>query len=156
MNRIIDTNVAITANGRDTHASDECQLECINALIDIVNKCTVYLDDQNLIFEEYRKNLKFVGSPGTGDMFFKHIFDNLGNQTKCRIVSITPENSSFAEFPDDINLKNFDIDDHKFVAVAIASGDNPSIVNAVDSDWKNHKEALQSHGIKVIQLCKHG
>jgi hypothetical protein len=43
---------------------------------------------------------------------------------------------------------------HAFiVAVAVASGESPPILNAVDSDWWNHREALVESGFVVDFLC---
>ena len=47
----------------------------------------------------------------------------------------------------------FDRDDRKFVAVALASGTSPPIVNASDRDWWEHREVLQVHGIEILFLC---
>ena len=58
MNRVIDTNVAIAANGRNTHASDSCQYRCIELLEEICNKSSkyrIFLDSNGLIFEEYSR-----------------------------------------------------------------------------------------------------
>ena len=75
-------------------------------------------------------------------------------QAAVRQVTITPhEQRGFEEFPDDPELARFDRDDRKFVAVALASGTSPPIVNASDRDWWEHREALQVHGIEILFLC---
>lgn len=43
--------------------------------------------------------------------------------------------------------------DRQFVAVAIASPDRPTVLNAVDSDWWNHRGALERYGVVVDFLC---
>lgn len=79
----------------------------------------------------------------------------IGESDSVRTVAIHPIQSgeSFAEFPADANLAGFDRADRKFVAVALASGDSPPIVNATDSDWWLFREALQRHGVQVEFLC---
>ena len=57
------------------------------------------------------------------------------------------------EFPDDEDLKKFDMSDRKFVAVAIKSEFNAIIFNATDSDWWNYKKAFKKHGIEIKFLC---
>jgi hypothetical protein len=50
-------------------------------------------------------------------------------------------------------LSSFDPSDQKFAAVAIASGENPDVLNAVDSDWWIHRVALAASGVRVTFLC---
>lgn len=57
------------------------------------------------------------------------------------------------DFPDDEMLAGFDRDDRKFVAVAIASGESPPILNASDTDWHDHRQALSRHGVAVEFVC---
>jgi len=107
-----------------------------------------------LILGEYRRNLSPSGQPGSGDAFFKWLWNNQGNHDHCRRVNITPhDNRGFAEFPDDPELEPFDNDDRKFVAVALASHNAPPILNATDSDWWEHRVALEGHGIRIKSLC---
>ncbi|HSU82609.1 MAG TPA: hypothetical protein VLR69_09330, partial [Thermoanaerobaculia bacterium] len=53
----------------------------------------------------------------------------------------------------DPDLAAFDPSDRKFVAVAVASGEQPEILNASDTDWWHHREALSRHGVEVRFLC---
>jgi hypothetical protein len=46
-----------------------------------------------------------------------------------------------------------DLSDRKFVAVALASGSAPDLLNAVDSDWAEYYPALTRHGIRLTFLC---
>ena len=59
----------------------------------------------------------------------------------------------FDEFPDLEALSTFDRSDQTFVAVAVASGGSPPILNAVDSDWWQHRGALAAAGITCEFLC---
>ena len=70
---VIDTNVPIAANGRNTHADEQCQLNCINFLDEIRTKSIVLLDNEDFLFDEYKKYLSFHGEPGVGDKFFKYL-----------------------------------------------------------------------------------
>ncbi len=151
---IVDTNVAVVANGFAQQASDECVERCIAELERVVNGCVVVLDSDGLILDEYQKTLSFSGHPGMGDSFFKWLFFNQANPEHCRKVAVTPHTDhGFAEFPDDSALANFDRDDRKFVAVALSSKTNPPILNASDTDWWNYRNVLDRHGIKVSFLC---
>lgn len=42
---VVDTNVAIVANGRDTHAGARCQLECVRELRALERHGVVVLDE---------------------------------------------------------------------------------------------------------------
>ncbi|MBI5178403.1 MAG: hypothetical protein HZA04_04000 [Nitrospinae bacterium] len=153
---VIDTNVLVVASERNEQASKTCILTCISTLRGIRENNVVIVDDGQRIFSEYFGKLSFSGQPGVGDSFFKWLFDNQGNERHCHFVSITPRQKDaddFVEFPNDISLGKFDRADRKFVAVAIASKNNPPIYNACDTDWHHFDDALKKHRVKVVQLC---
>ena len=107
-----------------------------------------------MILDEYRRNLNPSGQPGLGDFFFKWVWERQADERHCRIVDVTPNDERvFDEFPDDPRLSNFDRDDRKFVAVAIASGTAPKILNASDTDWWIHRQELGRHGVEIEFLC---
>ena len=151
----MDTNVAIVANGRETPQADEdCIHKCIVQLSRIRDTYCLLLDDDNLILTEYRRHLHPSGEPGPGDAFFKWLFENQARQEYCRIVPVHPHpDREFEEFPEDPDLNTFDRDDRKFVAVAVASGTSPRVLNASDTDWWPHRQALQRHDVEVVFLC---
>ena len=60
---VIDTNVAVVANGRAKQADWDCVLACLDAL-DGVRRSLVVLNDKNRILDEYRKHLSARGQPG--------------------------------------------------------------------------------------------
>ncbi len=150
---VVDTNVAVVANGRNTHASEACQLRCITKLQEVVNASQIVIDDKGHILNEYHNRLNFNGQPGVGDFFYKHIFNNQGVLKKVRLVTITPMNSSYKEFPSAAALNKFDNDDRKFVAAALQSNPASVILNAVDTDWAKFHNQLASHGVKIDYLC---
>lgn len=153
---LIDTNVAVTANRGATHASPDCVLSCIRALKDLRETKRILVDQLGFIMREYRRHLAPAGQPGTGDMFFKWLWDNQGNPQLCRHVVVTVNGNpdrSFEEFPDDMELSRFDRSDRIFVAVALASRESPPILNATDSDWTAFERQLANHGVRVQFLC---
>jgi hypothetical protein len=151
----MDTNVAVVANGRAPQAGNQCVETCITTLVEMRDHHRVLLDDQGLILEEYRRHLSPSGQPGPGDAFFKWLWDNQGHLDHCRQIPITPVRGarSFEEFPEDPDLARFDREDRKFVAVAIASEEQPPILNASDTDWWYHRAALKRHGVGIRFLC---
>jgi hypothetical protein len=150
---VVDTNVAIVANGRADQAGPSCVLACVNALLDVVRRRRVIVDDGR-IFGEYIRNLSMSGQPGVGDAFFKWIWDQQADPVCCTRVELTPhEQRGFEAFPDDAALTGFDAADRKFVAVAIASGESPPILNAADTDWWLFRKPLSRYGVTVEFLC---
>lgn len=153
---VVETNVLVVANEKSEQAGPECILACVKALEEIKQKRITLLDSGMLIFSEYKRYAKFAGHPGLGDSFFKWLWTNQANPKHCLIVDITPSTEApddFEEFPNDPSLSSFDRSDRKFVAVALASGRKSHIVNAADTDWWHHKEALMKHGVTVEFLC---
>ena len=152
---VVDTNVPIVANGRTPQAGPSCVLACIDALDDLRLHQKIVLDNLGRILDEYRNNLSAKGQPGVGHVFFKWVWQNQGNTAHCEMVEIHPRSNGedYEEFPDDPELARFDRSDRKFVAVALASGSQPPILNAVDSDWWVYQEPLRKHGVKIEFLC---
>ena len=149
---VVDTNVAIAANGRGTHADTSCRLTCVRKLSSLVTRVTetVAIDDGNLILDEYRKHLNFSGSPGVGDVFFKHVFDHQYQGRRVRIIRVTPtgdDRRGFEELPEN----TFDRSDRKFLAVAVAA--DAVVLNATDSDWGEQQALMDGLGVKVDELC---
>lgn len=153
MSVVLDTNVLVVANGRHEPAQERCVGACIDAL-DRVRHDSVVIDDGQLILDEYRKHCSFSGQPGLGDAFFKWLWSRQADPRYCRRVQITPHaKRGFAEFPADKRLKAFDRDDRKFVAVALAAGDAPPVLNASDTDWWHARAVLGAHGVTITFLC---
>lgn len=153
---IVDTNVAVVANGRSRQANPECVLACVDVLVHIQNSERVVFDLGYRIIDEYRRRLSPSGQPGVGDAFFKWVWQNQANPECCEVVEIHTRPGSvedYEEFPDDSEFTGFDPSDRKFVAVSRASPSQPPILNAVDSDWLPYHEAFARHGVQVTFLC---
>ena len=152
---VVDTNVLVVSNGKSPQASAACVAACINALVDTVRESVVSIDSLGLILEEYaNQGLSHSGQPGVGDYFFKWLFDNQWNVARCERVEITEHAArGFEEFPEVAELQAFDRSDRKFVAVALASANDPEILNAVDSDWWDFRVALAAAGVRIRFLC---
>ena len=150
---VVDTNVVIAANGRQTHADPQCRLACIDKLTEIVERELVVIDDldgKSSIIEEYSRHANWAGSPGVGDMFFKHVFNNQHVKKHVLRFFVTPlkdENRGFEELPPN----SFDQSDRKFLAVAVVA--KATVLNATDSDWEEHGDLMKKLKAKVIQLC---
>lgn len=150
---VVDVNVPIVANGGAIQADLDCQDACVNALQMIVGSGMLVLDDQMRILDEYLKHLSPSGQPGIGDAFMRWIWEHQAVAERCEQVRLTHCAAGFKEFPEDPKLSKFDLSDRVYVAVAIASHNAPQVLNAVDSDWWEHREALSHHGIRIGFLC---
>ena len=151
---IVDTNVAVVANGEWGEDYKECEESCIARLERVMRGETkLVLDENRLIIDEYSRNL-YPKHADVGDRFLRWILRYM--HSRCELVSITPvENSEteFEEFPSDPALKGFHSKDRKFVAVALAHPQRPPILEALDSGWLNFRDALSRHGVEVEFIC---
>lgn len=151
---VMDTNVAVVANGEAPHTGPDCVTACIGRIKSIQKGEAVLVDDSGIIFQEYRRRLRPRGEPGIGHQFFLWLIDHLGDETRCRQVPVTPDpERGFVEFPDSESLRDFDRDDRVFVAVAMASGVRPPVLNASDRDWWDSREALAREGVEIEFVC---
>ena len=147
---VVDTNVAIVANSRDTHADVACQLACITKLGRIVGQDVVALDETGYILDEYRAYLSHSGQPGVGDAFFKYVFDHQYQDLRVRRILVTPSDDDrrgFEELPEN----SFDRSDRVFLAVALVG--EAIVLNATDSDWHEHAALMDELDVEVEQLC---
>ena len=158
MKVIVDTNVPLVANGKADQASEDCVETCIDRLMQITEgDVKLVLDDDRRIIGEYRNKLDPGGFPGVGDAFLKWVEINWANPQQCDLVSITPIDGSeedFREFPTDPTLADFDPDDRKFIAVALAHSEKPPILQAVDSAWWTYRDTLRQNGVTVEFICE--
>jgi hypothetical protein len=159
---IIDTNILITANDRETLQGRETPqvdvsgvLKCQQFLRDVMETMTVSLDSDYEIMIEYQNKNHIMGRPGLGDYFLKYLSDNIGYADRCELVDIPKHtNGDYVVFDEHPGLKAVDPSDQKFVAVYLVCGHENAIYNACDSDWQEQSEVLQSSNVKVIELLK--
>lgn len=153
MKYVVDTNVAVAANGRDTHASNKCQVACIEFLQKLTDKKSslkIVVDDKEQVLDEYKCYLNYKGSPGVGDLFYKYLHDHQYSSTKVRRISITPINDNTRGF-DELPANTMDPSDRKFLALAVA--DSARVANALDSDWMEQNVLMGMLGVIVRELC---
>lgn len=155
---VVDTNVAVTANGGAPQASCVCEDACRQALWRITQgRSRLALDETDIAFGEYRKRLSLSGQHGVGDAFMKWVHDNRWNPSHCEQVEVTLLSGGgwrrFEEVPDDDDLRRFDRSDQVYVAISRACDARPQVLNAVDADWWEHEDVLARHGVKVKHVC---
>ena len=150
MTLVVDTNVAVVANGRDTHADLRCQLACVEKLTSVKDDAIVVaVDCKGEILAEYARRLKHSGAPGVGDAFFKYVRDNQYWADRIRRVQVTSTDDcrGFEELPPN----KLDPSDQKFLAVAVVT--RATILNATESDWHEQAPLLEELDVEVRQLC---
>jgi hypothetical protein len=153
---VVDTNVAVVANGNSAQASPTCVWTCTVRLHELTENGRLVIDDRWLILKEYMANLRSSGQPGNGDAFLKWVLTNYTNPDRCELVTITPTNeerTNFNEFPVTPGLADFHDEDRKFVAVTMAHPAHPPILQAVDTEWWNLRDQLTEAGVTVEFLC---
>ena len=150
---VVDTNVLVIANDPFHETGPDCVEACVRELKRTQAGRRLLLDWSWKILSEYRDGVTLGGQGGVGTEFFKSAAAQTGVQV--RHVHITPHpERGFSEFPDDPALETFDKSDRKFVAVALASGEDPPILHATDRGWKRHRGPLVRHGVLARPLCR--
>ncbi len=155
MRRVVDTNIAIVANGRTDEArgsrqpSVDCRLAAVEFLDALLRHGRIVVDSDGELQSEYRRHLNPRGEPGVGDRFYREVLNRAG-RIDLFILAVRPD-GSYAAFPDDPALDGFDRSDRKFAAVARLS--KAPVANSVDSDWLDYRAAPAAHGIAVDVGC---
>lgn len=152
---VVDTNVAIVANGRSdpTDArppSITCRKAAVKFLIELVDKGRVLLDLDGAIQAEYRNHLKPSGAPGVGDRFYQEVLHSAPKLVE-RVDLPKRHDGEYEDLPQALIDVGFDPSDRKFAALACKEG--VSVHNATDSDWINDHVTLAIAGIQVENLC---
>lgn len=154
---VIDTNVAVTANGENDAAGPKCVVASARALQAVIASGHLFIDHSGLILLEYRKYLRARGEPGPGDVFLKWLLTHEWGETRVTRVVITPkrENAAeFAELPTPSDGTVYDSSDLKFLAVAAAHPEHPPILQALDSKWWGWRKALSDASVTIYFLCE--
>ena len=154
---VVDTNVAIAANGESDkegkRPDPECQSACRAKLRQVVDAGTVAIDHKFAILREYQKRLSDrsgrPGEPKPGDVFLKSV---LGSSCRVRRVEVhAAEDNSWGL--EALRHSSFDPSDRKFLAVAVAA--RGVVVNATDSDWRENGTLMERLGVEVQEVCPH-
>jgi hypothetical protein len=152
---VVDTNVAIVANGRpdpeDTRPPTvECRKAAVIFLSDLVRMGTVLLDNEGAIQAEYRRHLNPSGAPGVGDRFFQEVLHSSPKLVERVGLPKRPD-GEYEDLPQALIDVGFDPSDRKFAA--LAHKENVTVHNATDSDWIKDAIVLAGAGIQVVNLC---
>lgn len=153
---VIDTNVAVTANGANDDAPPDCVAASARALRAVMRKGHVFLDADRRILKEYTDNLSARGEPGPGNAFLKWLLTNEWDERRVTRVEITPkagDEEDYEELPPPPEGIVYDPSDRKFLAVAAAHEEHPPVLQSCDSKWWGWREALAAIGVTIHFLC---
>ena len=161
---VIDTNVILVAKGISPQAWRTCITACQERLDQIIEGPEkIVIDDKRAILGEYIGYLEDDDSTTEARInghFLEWFIRNYENSEECVQVTITPtqDGRGFEEFPNDPALSDFDPDDQKFIAVAVAYENvyeqKAPILQAVDSQWYGFREILVENGLIVEFICE--
>lgn len=148
---VVDTNVLVAANGRDTHVDIACQLRCVEELTRLKREEVVCVDDKGLITREYERRAAHKGQAMSGTAFVKYVWQQMCDSNRVRLIPVEPRDAEGRDFRDPVLPANNLKKDAKFLAVAVKG--NAAIVNAADSDWAEHRNLTDRLAVEVRQLC---
>ncbi len=140
----------------NTGAPDDCVAASARALWQVMNRCHLYIDNRGSILSEYRRHLSAKGQPGPGDAFLKWLLTHEWGNDRVIRVEITPKAGdcdAFEELPAPSDGTVYDPSDCKFLAVAAAHPNHPSILQSFDSKWWGWQQSLEKIGVSIHFLC---
>jgi len=149
---IVDTNVAIVANGQNDDVVVSCVDACKEFIVAAREQHVLLLDDGDAIRQEYAGALKQSRPFALGALFLHHIYQNQFNPARVRRVTLLARaDGQYADLPQSLIDAGFDPSDRKFAALGCKEG--VPVHNATDSDWIEHAATLAAEGIEVEHLC---
>ena len=131
-----------------------CWVGCLQVLRLLENGQRLAVDADDAIVNEYLGTLRACAEPGLATKLAHRLFRMRRDSATCHLVAITPVDNppgSYAEIPP--SLQDFDLDDQKFLAVALAEGDTPPVFAALDREWWNRRVDLAAVGLDVQFVC---
>jgi hypothetical protein len=149
MHFVVDENVLVVANGRDTHSGKDCILAAIDFLTSCSEDMALVLDDLGEVITLYASKCNWAGQPGVGDQFFVWAFSNSHALQQVRLTRTA--DGQYSAVPP--GLSSFDSDDHIYLALVLEAAPPTELVNAVDSDYSQSIEAIADAGVVVRELC---
>lgn len=151
---VVDTNVLAVAENMHGEASHACVAAATSLVSRIQRGLLVAVDSDGDILREYIGTLRQARGDGPGRKLAKRLWHLRNDSAVCRSVQLTATDvpqGSFEEVP--TALRDFDIDDHKFIAVALTEGSTPPIVQALDEEWWGRRRDFVLNGLDVQFIC---
>ncbi len=125
-NKIIDTNVPLTAVATDNTIPLVCRQSCVRLISSVLKGAIiVVIDDQSEALLEYRNNMYPDPNPSAGlaSQFMMYVLNHQYDSTRIRRAKISRNPHGLYEpFPEDEGLGSFDASDKKWVAISMSIG----------------------------------
>lgn len=153
---VVDTNVAVTADGRNDTATAACMAASARVLNEVMTKGHLFIDADREIIDEYQRNLAVGGEPKAGATFLKWLLTNEWDVDRVTRVRITKDGSEtgYAELPAADDGTRYDRSDCKFLAVAAAHPDHPPVLQALDTKWWGWRAPLAKCDVTLHFVCE--
>lgn len=152
---VVDTNVLVVAGGQHPEASDACQAACLSIVRGIHDgDVVVAVDSDGFIVSEYARQVRGLQGSGVADKLIVRLSRRFRDPAVCRQVELTPIDDppgSYAEVP--LLLRDFDVDDQPFIAVAAADESRPQLFTGVDGEWWLRQADFATCGMDVQFPC---
>lgn len=148
---VVDTNVFAVAEGLH-EASDSCKAACVRLAEQVREGLMLAVDTDDQIFREYLDALHGSQRSDLATKMVARLYHR--RYTACRRLEIhpaSPPEGTYEEVPQ--ALRDFDVDDQKFIAVANAGDPKCPIFTAVDGEWWTRRDDFVSNGIDVQFVC---
>jgi len=146
---VIDANVWVQSSKKPAGVETLTELDCIDACMQWLQSFMdgddrLVIDNGYEILKQYRRYIK------QSDQRAYEWLNTLQRTQPNKLIKVQIEfdDDGYASIPFD-----FDPDDRKYIAVALAHDPTPPIVDATDTDWAEKQEILIQAGITVIELC---
>lgn len=147
---LVDTNVLIVGSAAVEPKYADVSVDADGIEV-VFNWLTAFRDDavRRLVLDEKWKIYEEYNHKLNGQHFgLQVVYHKL--QACLRTEPVQYDDDGHGVVPP--ALAAVDNSDKKFVAAALNDPASIHIVNAADSDWKQHEAALQAHGIVVVEL----
>lgn len=151
---VIDTNVWAIAEGMEPNASDQCIAACRELLARVDEGLVIAIDARGEVMNEYLGCLRASKTAGLAVKLAARLSRTYRSAGSCKEVTTTPIDDppgSYEEVP--LPLRDFDLDDQKFLAVAAAEGSNPMVFAGLDREWWERADDLLEAGLDVQFPC---
>lgn len=150
-NIVVDSNVWVNAGKLASEVETIEEIDCIEACIDWTNAflsgdARILVDTEGKVFDEYWTYVSTGRFPGSS-LF--ELYNNLWERFEPREIRF--DKDGIAVLPETISFH--DVDDRKFIALALSCTPYAPIFNAADGDWAKERDSLLEYGLTIHELC---
>lgn len=147
---LVDTNVLIVGSAAIEPKYTDISVDADGIEV-VFNWLTAFRDDasRKLVLDEVWKIYEEYNNKLDGQHFGLQVVHHK-LQACLRSEPVAYDGGGYGVVP--AALAAVDNSDKKFVAAALNDPANIHIVNAADSDWRQHEVALKAHSIVVVEL----